>query len=615
MAAGASFLPNSVSSQAIMAALTPSYYPPALTGLRGSHPGSNENAHARAWAGQADWGPITELNDEYDLVVVGGGISGLSAAYFYQKLYGENKNILILDNHDDFGGHAKRNEHNIDGDLRIGQGGSESLEDTANYNGVLLDMFKDIGIDLSSFKARYDSDFFKRHGLGAAIYFNKRVFGEDEIIHHPLCDYPGFIEGLVRPTISVEEAVANAPLSDRGKDQLLRVITADQSILGVSKERLKDYAKSLNYFDYLKNVLNVDDPLVLHIARHTSVDYTEGGTDALSLWDVLASGPLGEDPMDNWADTLGDGAYQNYINKENGTYGTDDPFIHHFPDGNATIARLLVKKMIPSVGPGENAEEIILSKFNYQELDKQDHPVRIRLNSTVVDVKHDGEPNTANQVFVNYINDDRSYVVRAKSVVMACYNMMIPHIVPNLPKDQYEALRNLTKVPLQYSTVGLRNWRAMKELGLGLVMCPGNLHTAVNMDYPVSIGDYKYTHSPDDPCILHMRSAPRGDTIGAPLRQQFAEARYNMLAMSFEDYENEIREHLTGMLPSSQFDFDRDVVSISVNRWAHGYSHGDPGDVGRRPFGRITIANSDANDTSLVQSAIGQAYRAVRELS
>lgn len=135
------------------------------------------------------------------------------------------------------------------------------------------------------------------------------------------------------------------------------------------------------------------------------------------------------------------------------------------------------------------------------------------------------------------------------------------------------------------------------------------------MDFPVSVGDYQYTKSPDHPCVLHMRSAPRGDTVGAPLRQQFAEARYNMLAMSFEDYEQEIREHLTGMFPSELFDFDRDVESIIVNRWAHGYSHGDPGDVGRAPFGRITIANSDANDTSLANNAIMQAYRAVQELS
>ena len=135
------------------------------------------------------------------------------------------------------------------------------------------------------------------------------------------------------------------------------------------------------------------------------------------------------------------------------------------------------------------------------------------------------------------------------------------------------------------------------------------------MDYPVSMGGYEYTKTPEDPCVLHMRCAPRGDTVGAPLRQQFVEARNRMLGLSFDDYEQEIREHLSGMFPQELFEFDRDVVSITVNRWAHGYSHGDPGPLGRQRFGRITIANSDANDTSLADNAIKQAYRAVRELS
>ena len=125
VAAGTSMFPVEGASQAVMAALQPSYYPPALTGLRGSHPGSHEHAHSRAWTEQTDWGPTTNLSETYDLVVVGGGLSGLAAAYFYQQEHGRDKKVLILDNHDDFGGHAKRNEHTINGDIRLGEGGSE----------------------------------------------------------------------------------------------------------------------------------------------------------------------------------------------------------------------------------------------------------------------------------------------------------------------------------------------------------------------------------------------------------------------------------------------------------------------------------------------------------
>ncbi len=200
---------------------------------------------------------------------------------------------------------------------------------------------------------------------------------------------------------------------------------------------------------------------------------------------------------------------------------------------------------------------------------------------------------------------------------MACYNMMIPYIVSDLPKEQAEALRLQEKCPLQYTTVGLRNWRAIKQLGVGFAMCPGNMHQSVMMDFPVSMGGYKFTQSPNDPCVIQMVSCPYGETIGAPKSEQYKEARYRMLALQFSDYEKEIRDHLSGMLPKTLFDFDRDVESITINRWAHGYTVAGPGDsvsIGRRPFGRITIANSDSAPAAGADAAIGMAHRAVNEL-
>ena len=344
------------------------------------------------------------------------------------------------------------------------------------------------------------------------------------------------------------------------------------------------------------------------------MDYTVTGTDVLTISQALASGALGSDPYEAWKDALEEGAYQEYVNKGGDSYSVRYPFIEHYPDGNATIARMLVKKMIPDIGPGENLEEIVLSKFNYAELDKSSNSVRVRLNSTAVNVQHAGDPNSSSDVFVNYINDNKSYQVIGKGVVMACYNMMIPYIVPDLPKEQDAALRRLSKVPLQYTTVGVTNWRAMKEMGIGMAMCPGNIHQVVGMDYPVSMGGYEFTNTPNDPCILHMRSAPVGETVGAPRVEQFREARYRMLGLQFSDYEEEIREHLGGMLPKELFNFDKDVKSISINRWAHAYARGNPGVIGRQPFGRITIANSDAIASSSLPSAVEQAWRAVQEL-
>ena len=612
MAAGASMLPFKSTSQEVMAALKPSYYPPALTGLRGSHPGSKENAHSQAWAKQKNWGSTTNLKEDYDLVVVGGGLSGLSAAYFYQQEHGRDKKVLILDNHDDFGGHAKRNEHKIDGDTRLGEGGSESFEYPHEFSETVLNLLKDLGVDLDRFKTAYDADFFKRHNLGAVTYFNKRIFGENKVVKHPFCDYPGFVEGLLRPTLSYEKAAKQSPLSEKGKQQLLRVLKSDPKTLKAPKEEWQQYMRTHSYFDYLKNTLGVNDPGVLRMARHSVVDYG-GAPDVMTMEEALESGALGLDYF-SWRDALNEvGSDGGYIKNTN-TYSVKEPFIHHFPDGNATIARMLVKKMIPDVGSGENVEEIVLSKFNYAELDKPSNSVRVRLNSTVVNVHHGGDPYSSSDVFVNYIYDNKSYQVKAKGVVMACYNMMIPHIVSDLPTKQDAALRRLSKIPLQFTTVGLKNWRALKEMGIGMAMSPGNMHQAVGMDFPISIGGYEYTKTPDDPCILHMRCCLLGETVGAPRIEQLREARYRMLGLQFRDYEVEIREHLGGMLPKDVFNFDRDVESISVNRWAHGYSYGNPGAIGRQPFGRITIANSDSVNSSLLNRAIEQAWRAIKEL-
>ena len=597
VAAGSSMLPFEASGQAAMAALDPSYYPPALTGLRGSHPGSNDHAHSRAWAGRSDWGVTARLQEHYDLVVVGGGISGLTAAYFYRQKHGADKKILILDNHDDFGGHAKRNEHSIDGTTLISYGGSQTIVEPKHADQIVLAVFDDIGIDLKRFETAYDMDFFNRNGLGSVTYFNKEVFGEDKLVQHPYCNYPNYVEGLPGGKLSHEEAARQAPLSDKGKEQLLRVLNGGLHTLQVPEAELQDYIATHSYYDYLKDTLGVDDPGVMRMARHSGLDWGSGGTDLMSIAAAKSCGALGFAPVE--------------------VYDQDNPYIHHFPDGNASITRALVKNLIPGVAPGDNAEALIKAKFDYAELDEPNNAVRVRLNSTVVNVEHLGNPESAGDIGVSYINDNQSYQVKAGAVVMACYNMIIPHIVSGLPEEQAAALRLQGKSPLQYTTVGLRNWRGMKELGIGVAMSPGNMHQAVLMDFPVSLGGYEYTKTPDDPCVIQMICCPYG-TLGNSSEEQFREARHRMLSLQFEDYEQEIRRHLSGMLPTEEFDFERDVASISVNRWAHGYSMGGPGDstrIGRQPFGRITIANSDSAPGADAKTAMMMAHRAVNELA
>lgn len=597
MAAGGSMLGVGLNSQAAMAELAPSYYPPTLNGLRGSHPNSNTHAHSLAWGQRSNWGPIGKNTESYDLVVVGGGLSGLSAAYFYQQKHGNDKRVLILDNHDDFGGHAKRNEHTIKGKTLISYGGSQTLVEPLHADKVIHNLFEEIGVDLERFNTAYDVDFFNSNNLGSVTYFNKKAFGEDKVVRHPYCNYPNYIPGLMGAKISNEEAAQQAPLSEKGKQQLLLVLEGGLHKIAVPPDELQKYIRTTSYFDYLKGTLGVDDPDVLKMARNSGLDWASASGELLSIEDAKAAGAMGF--------------------KSVAVFDENNPYIHHFPDGNAGVARALVKKLIPNVGEGDNAEALVLSKFDYSELDKASNTVRIRLNSTVVNVQHVGEASTASDVLIKYMNNDEAHQIKAKNVVMAGYNMMIPHIVSDLPEKQSAALKLQSKSPLIYTTVGLKHWHALKEMEIGMAMSPGNMHQAVLMDFPVSMGGYEYAKTPDDPCILQMISCPYSETVGMPQLEQFREARYRMLGLQFKDYEDEIRNHLGGMLPKEVFNFDKDVASISVNRWAHGYTVAGPGDsvqVGRQPFGRIAIANSDSAPGADAITAIMMGSRAVGEL-
>ena len=576
----------------------PSTYPPALTGLRGSHPGSNAVAHQHAWGGGLKADQVRQTGEHFDLVVVGAGLSGLAAAVFYRQQHGPDKKILILDNHDDFGGHARRNEHVIDGKTLITYGGSQTLVEPRVADPVIRQLFTDIGVDLFRFDTAFDRGFYGRHGLSATTYFNARHFGRDTVVRHPFCNYYNYIEGMPGAAVSDEQAVAAAPLSAEGKAQLLRVLKGGVHLLDVPADELEEHLYSRNYFDYLKHSLGVNDPGVLRMARHSGIDWSNAGTELLSIGEAQECGALGFAPV--------------------AVYDEEHPYIHHFPDGNAGVARTLVQYLIPEVAKGDGAESLVNARFDYQQLDLSDHSTRLRLESTVVDVHHRGSTDSAENVAVRYVKDGETSEVSATHVVMACYNIMIPHIVTDLPSHQADALRQQMKSPLIYTTVGLRNWRAFKEQGIGLAMCPGNMHQTLFMDFPVSLGGYDYTQTPDDPCVIQMISCPYSEEIGKPRAEQYKEARYRMLGRQFADYESEVREHLSGMLLSKHFDFDRDVASLTVNRWAHGYTVAGPGDsvaIGRQLHGRIAIANSDSAPAADAIEAMRMGHRAISELS
>ncbi len=588
-------------------------YPPALTGMRGNHDGSFETLHQLAREARRDWGPVAEPDSRvYDLVVVGAGLSGLAAAYFYRQA-NPDASILILDNHDDFGGHARRNEFNVSGRKLIGYGGCQSLEEPSGYSDVVKSLLRDLGVDVSRFDSAYDQDFYKRHGLGGGVVFHRKDWGTDRLVQYDLGALGGYIP-LAPSKLSAAEAVQQMPMSDAARDEMLRLLTDDEDRMPeIPADAKSDYLYSLSYREFLSKHVGITEPEVFAALKELTSDSSVGIDTTLA----------------------GDAMFYSYLPglKAAGIseYEEEEPYIHHFPDGVASVARLLVRTLIPAVASGSTMEDVVTAGFNYDKLDLEKAPVRLRLNSTVTHVEHDGDPKSAKQVGVSYVKAGQAYRVKARCCVLACDNAMIPSLCPEMSEAQRKALAVQVRAPILYTNVALRNWQAWKKLGIGAVVSAGGYHVNAMLDFPVTLGDYAFASDPDDPIAVHMERFPHRPNEGLGERAQRRFGRYELLTTSFETIERNIRNELTATLADGGFDPARDIEAITVNRWAHGYSYSYnfledpyyedwdderyPHVRGRKPFGRITIANSDAGADAMMEVAVEQAYRAVSELA
>jgi len=227
-------------------------YPPALTGMRGAHPGSFEVAHALSWGGTT-WPRPDELTDDvYDLVVVGGGHSGLSAACFYRQRVGPDAKILILDNHDDFGGHAKRNEFEVDGKKLIGYGGGQSIDTPGHYSEIAQQHLKDISIHTERFYDYYDREYFRKRDLGGAIYFSREEYGADSVQPNVTRIFGDAIE------LDIAKVVSSYPLSDESRKSILRLLTDEDDYLkGSSRDEKINAMRATSYTDFLKTHVGI----------------------------------------------------------------------------------------------------------------------------------------------------------------------------------------------------------------------------------------------------------------------------------------------------------------------------------------------------------------------
>jgi spermidine dehydrogenase len=572
-------------------------YPPMRIGLRGQHASTIDSLTAIRRGDYAAYPPIdNDTSETYDLVIVGGGLSGLAAAYFWHKAL-PNQRVLVLDNHDDFGGHAKRNEFVHDGRTYLAYGGTMSVATPYPYSYMAKQLLVDLGVDVPRNADFQNRTLFEKYQLGAGTFFDKEHFGEDRLV-----------AGTGRP--SWPEYFAKAPLSEAARRDLGRLYGKNPDYLhGKSVEQKLALLSRISYQEFLLTHAKMSpDALPFFLGQGGRNNKRVDTTPAL---EAARAGRIGFDGL-------------GLPDEESFRQGS---FTFHFPDGNASIARLLVSRLVPKAIPGTHDMATIVKAppVAYEQLDGAGTPTRIRLNSTVTRVAVEGSAGHPTGAKVAYLRDGKMHQVRAESVVLACYNAIIPRLLPELPATQKDALGYSVKVPMLYTNVLLRRWTSFKQLGVASINAPGMYHPNTSLDPGSTVGGYQGVTTPDEPIVVHMVRNP--NKPGLPRKEQNRIGQQELLSMTFHDFELSIRRQFARMLAGTDFDPAADILGIAANRWPDGYSYtydtlADPDVppeqrphvIGRQRFGPVTIANSDAGAAAFTNQAFDEGHRAVQEL-
>jgi len=535
---------------------------------------------------------------------------------------GKSARILILENHDDFGGHARRNEFYLGGRLHLLNGGTLLIDSPTPYSQVADGLIRKLGIDPPMFEAKYtDHKLYQSLGLRSGVFFDKETFGEDRLVAGtPGGDWDDEAPERADVKISTwEEFLARTPLAPKVQRDILRIQQDKVDHMpGTSSMEKKSRLSKMSYRDFLLDVVKADPGVIPYYQRMTEGEWGVG-IDAEPALDCWAIGFPGFQGMNL---ERGSAPHMSY---SAAGYADGGSYRFHFPDGNASIARLLVRALMAEAVPGHTAEDVVTAEVDYSQLDREQAATKLRLNSTVVGVRNVEASSDVAEVEITYASGKQIYKVRAKGCVLACWNMMIPYLCPELPDAQKEALHYLVKVPLVYTSVGIRNWKSFQKLGLQSVSSPGSYWPSIRLNFPVNIGEYRSVSNPEEPILLHLSRSPCRPGLSA--REQHKIGRYELLSTPFETFERKIRDQLARILSPGGFDPARDIEAITVNRWPHGYGYEynplfdpdwpedkRPNVIGRKPFGRITIANTDSAATAYTDTAVDQAYRAVNEL-
>ncbi len=570
-----------------------------LTGMRGQDFASTQLAH-RVRDGVFRELPeqIISTNEEYDLIIVGAGLAGLSAAYVYQRERKGRGRILILDNHDDFGGHARRNTFEWNGATLIAPGGTFALEDPDNSPPEAVEIFNELGIDPTRLESFRDNSFKEKFKLSSGVFFDPRVFGNSATQWvNRFFDIP------------YEKFFAQAPLSESAQRELTELYSARKNYLPNEATR-EQMLTEMSWEKFIREVMGLGDHAVRFANIHAT-DLVGLGCDAVSALEGYHIGP-------GFFGMGGEGFYE-----KNGVlhYGYEPTT--RYPDGNHTIARHLLKAILPEAVPGENTMEgVFNSEVNYAAFDRESNNVRVRLRSMAVRIAHEGSGD-GQRVIVHYTQPDgRVHRVVASGAIMAGWGMVAKHIVPELPQEQLQALDQYRYTSAIYINVLLRHWRPMAELGLFDMYLPGGYCSWMNISDPLHVGAYRPEYHPDKPILLNMYKylySPGYDPT-----EQMIMGRLELEHKPFEEFEREIRTELNLMFGPWGFNAADDILAITVNRWGHGYNFfKGPGPYaskkhppyikGRERLGRISFAGADAGGSPWTQLALQQGMRAARE--
>jgi spermidine dehydrogenase len=534
----------------------------------------------------------SDTGEAYDLVVVGSGLAGLAAAYLYRRERGEKARILLLENNEHFGGHATRNTFHWDDKTFIVFGGTYDLESPETSPPEAEEIFKELGVDPDRLLTYRDPDFRTRFGLSSTAFFDPKV-------------YPGIKPQFVRGfhDIPWEKFFAGTPLSDEAKRELVELYTTRKNYLAGIDEPYEALA-GMTWESYIRDKMGLGDEAV-RFSNLYATDLGGLGCDALPATYGYELGP-------GFIGVGGEGFYE-----EGGMQHYGYSPIYRYPDGNHSVARHLLKKILPETLDGpDTMEGVFNATIHPERFDSPDGNVRLRLRSTVVRVQ---SIEGGSRVLIHYATPDGSvHSVTSGSAIVTAWGAAAKHIVPEISSEQRKALDGYNYGSSVYINVLLRQWRPIADIGAFEMYLPGGYCTWMHVSDPLRVGEYRPEYHPDKPTVLSMFRYPTNP--GFPPGDQMKLGRFELEAKSFEEFEREIRTYLDHVLGPWGFDPANDILAITVNRWGHGYvifpypSVDKPiYTTGREQLGRISFAGADAGGTPWTQAAFRESRRAVYE--